>query len=142
MPTYEYFCEGCKKRVSLFFLSIRQAQEQPPRCPSCEGSKLNRLVSRFQTVRSSRAGEAGGDLDSADVSDLESGDPKALARWMRRMSEETGEPVQPEMEGILDRLESGEDPEKIGSELEQSGEQGAGEGAGGEGAGEPDPGKP
>lgn len=37
---------------------------------------------------------------------------------MRRLAEETGEPLPPEMESMVRRLEAGEDPEKIGAEME------------------------
>ena len=40
MPTYEYACQTCRKKVSLFFLSIKRAQEETPRCPDCNGEKL------------------------------------------------------------------------------------------------------
>jgi len=116
MPTYEYACQDCRKKVSLFFLSIRQAEEEKPECPLCKGTNLSRLVSRFTVARSSGSIDTSSD-EIPGLSDLENGDPKALARWMRRMSDETGEPMEPEMEGVLDRLESGEDPEKLEAEM-------------------------
>ena len=36
------------------------------------------------------------------------------------MSDETGEAIEPEMEGVLNRLESGEDPEAIEADLGDS----------------------
>ncbi|MBI4736129.1 MAG: zinc ribbon domain-containing protein, partial [candidate division NC10 bacterium] len=81
MPTYEYSCEDCGKRVNIFFLSIKKAQEEAPRCPACGGGKLTRLISRFSTVRASSAGpDQGGDVPG--LSELESGDPRSIARWM------------------------------------------------------------
>ena len=117
MPTYEYACSGCRKRVSLFFLSIRRAEEEKPRCPACGGTDLARLVSRFSMVRSSGSLLSPSGPDLSSLSDLESGNPRALARFMRQMSDEAGEPMEPEMEGVIDRLESGEDPEKIEADM-------------------------
>ncbi len=47
------------------------------------------------------------------MSGLESEDPRALASFMRRMSDETGEPLDAEMGEMIDRLEHGESPEEI-----------------------------
>ena len=38
-------------------------------------------------------------------------DPRSLARIMRRMSEETGEPLEGEEQEMLERMESGEMPD-------------------------------
>jgi putative FmdB family regulatory protein len=116
MPTYEYACQTCRKKVSIFFLSIKRAQEETPRCPECNGEKLTRLVSRFMVGRAQGpALEEGGDLSGME--DIERGDPRAIARLMRQMSDETGEPMEPEMEGVLNRLERGEDPESIEADM-------------------------
>jgi hypothetical protein len=54
------------------------------------------------------------DLADSDVmSGLESEDPRALASFMRKMSDEMGEPLDPEMNEVIGRLESGESPESI-----------------------------
>ena len=39
--------------------------------------------------------------------------PRALAHFMRRMSDESGEPLDAEMTEVLDRLEAGESPDSI-----------------------------
>ena len=44
---------------------------------------------------------------------LENEDPRALANFMRRMSNEMGEPLDAEMTEMIDRLEAGESPESI-----------------------------
>lgn len=76
MPIYEYRCEDCRKRVSLFYQSIglAEAQAGAARCPQCGGAQLTRLVSRFNVGRpADRAAydpaAAGFDADSADYSD-------------------------------------------------------------------------
>src|SRR5438034_8015256 len=53
MPIYEYRCGHCQRRVSLFYQSIRLAEEQQgaARCPHCGGAHLARLVSRFSVGR-------------------------------------------------------------------------------------------
>lgn len=133
MPTYEYRCGSCKKKVSVFFLSIAQAQRENPVCPLCQGTQLSRLMSRFALVRSS-AKLLDGNGDMPDLGDVERGDPRALARMMRQLSDEAGEPMEPEMEGVLERLESGEDPESLGRELEAAEGGGAPDSMGASGA--------
>ena len=47
---------------------------------------------------------------------------------MRRMSDEMGEPIEPEMQEALTRMEAGEDPERVMASLdEQMGESDAGD---------------
>ena len=112
MPIYEYFCLDCRKRVSVFFRSMSTARDADARCPHCGGVRLRRMVSRVSVMKSeeSRLDEM---ADSSMMSGLESEDPRALAGFMRKMSDETGEPLDPEMNEMIGRLEAGESPESI-----------------------------
>ena len=47
------------------------------------------------------------------LSGIDENDPRSMGRVMRKMAEQTGEPLDGEMEEVVRRLESGEDPEKI-----------------------------
>jgi hypothetical protein len=58
-------------------------------------------------------------------------DPRQLGRLMRKMAEASGQKMPGEMEHMLERLESGEDPEKLEEEFGDALE-GLGEGAFGE----------
>jgi hypothetical protein len=51
--------------------------------------------------------------DPASLGDLDESDPRSVARWMRKMSDEVGEDMGPEFEEVVDRLEAGEDPDEI-----------------------------
>jgi hypothetical protein len=51
--------------------------------------------------------------DPANLGDLDENDPRSVARWMRKMSDEVGEDMGPEFEEVVDRLESGESPDDI-----------------------------
>jgi len=55
--------------------------------------------------------------DPSLLSGLDSEDPRALANFMRRMSDETGEPLDAEMTEVLNRLDAGESPEAIEQSL-------------------------
>jgi putative FmdB family regulatory protein len=111
MPIYEYHCHACRRRVSLFFRSFSDVEEEPT-CPRCGGSHLSRLISRVSVVRSedSRLDDL---ADPAMIGDLDEDDPKSIARWMRKMSAETGEEMPQEFDEVIDRLESGQSPEEI-----------------------------
>jgi putative FmdB family regulatory protein len=115
MPIYEYNCLDCRRRVSVFFRTFSEAAEQAARCPRCNGTNLHRLVSKVAVLRSSPGTEGGldGMADESLLSGLESEDPRALAGMMRRMSDEMGEPLDPEMHEVVQRLERGESPEVI-----------------------------
>ncbi|MFO7631340.1 MAG: zinc ribbon domain-containing protein [Caldilinea sp.] len=112
MPIYEYACLDCRKRVSVFFRTFSEANDAAARCPHCEGAHLRRLVSRVAVLKSeeSRLDDL---ADPSFMAGLENEDPRALAGFMRKMSDEMGEPLDPEMSEMVDRLERGEDPEEI-----------------------------
>jgi putative FmdB family regulatory protein len=122
MPIYEYQCNDCRRRVSLLWRSFDDAATREPICPSCGGKELTRLMSRVSVARST-AGESMPDAPGADVSE---DDPRSLARFMRQMADESGEPLGPELEEVVGRLEAGEDPEAIEKSLP---DQGPGSGA-------------
>jgi putative FmdB family regulatory protein len=125
MPIYEYRCGDCGRKVSLFFRSFSAVTDDAA-CPHCGRANLRRLMSRV-AVRRGASGDAapsdefGGDEFGGMLDGLDENDPRALARAMRRMSDEMGEPVEPEMEEALGRLEKGEAPEQVMADLDAGG---------------------
>jgi putative FmdB family regulatory protein len=111
MPIYEYRCADCKRRVSVFFRSFGEVSE--PVCPNCGSRKLGRLVSRVATVKSEEA-RLESISDPSSFGDVDENDPKSVARFMRKMGNQMGgEDLGPEFGEMVDRLESGENPEEI-----------------------------
>ena len=111
MPIYEYRCQDCRRRVSLFFRSLSSIPEKPA-CPRCQGTNLRRLMSRVAVLRSEDSHME--DLtDPSGLGDLDENDPKSMARWMRKMSAESGEEMPEEFDEVMGRLESGQSPEEI-----------------------------
>ena len=111
MPIYEYRCQDCRRRVSLFFRSFSAIPDEPA-CPRCRGTNLTRLMSRVAVLRSEESHMD--DLtDPSGLGDLDENDPKSMARWMRKMSAETGEEMPEEFDEVMGRLESGQTPEEI-----------------------------
>lgn len=126
MPIYEYRCADCKKRVSIFFRSFSVIHD--PACPNCGGTKLTRLVSRVATVKSEEA-RLESMSDPSNFGDVDENDPKSVARFMRKMSDQMGgEDLGPEFHEMVDRLEAGESPEEIEKSMPGLGGESAGEG--------------
>jgi putative FmdB family regulatory protein len=112
MPIYEYNCLDCRKRVSVFFRTFSEASDEAARCPRCNGANLRRLVSKVAVLRSEES-RMDSLADDSMLGGIESEDPRALAGMMRKMSDEMGEPLDPEMHEVVQRLERGESPESI-----------------------------
>lgn len=87
MPIYEYRCQDCGKRPSIFFKSLT-AVEASPACPQCGGRHLTRLISRTAQVLSedSRLER----LSEGDLSGVDENDPRSMARWAKKMGQEMG----------------------------------------------------
>jgi putative FmdB family regulatory protein len=128
MPIYEYTCHDCHRSVSLLWRSFADAQSREAVCPRCGGTKLTRLISRVAVLRSedSHLDEMSGP-DNLLGEGLDENDPKSLARFMRKMANETGEDLGPEFEEVVGRLEAGEDPESIESSMPDLGAPGGGD---------------
>jgi putative FmdB family regulatory protein len=110
MPIFEYACDNCKKIFS--FLVRNPVSHKPPNCPKCKRGGMKRIISAF---RISRRDEDRFEklADPSALAGLDEKDPRALARWMRKMGKESGEEMPEEMNEICERLEAGESPEEI-----------------------------
>ena len=108
MPIYEYHCNTCNRRVSIFLRS----PSAEAKCPSCGGGDLTRRFSTF-SVRGTYKDIYDDILsDNQLTSGLMRNDPKALAEWNKRMTRgmESNE-VTPEYEEALDKMDHGIVPE-------------------------------
>ncbi|MEA1971016.1 MAG: FmdB family zinc ribbon protein [Thermodesulfobacteriota bacterium] len=124
MPIYEFYCEKCNTIYNFFSKSVNT--EKVPCCPRCKTGKLQRRMSVFSVV-SPDGGETENNLPPIDESKMERAmemlgreaekmdedDPRQAAALMRKLSEVAGFNLNPEMEEALNRMERGEDPEKI-----------------------------
>lgn len=118
MPIYEYRCQTCGRKTSIFWRTISAIDEKNATCDKCGSKRLVRLVSRVRVVRGGGGDDLrpSGDVDAGMMSELDNldeNDPRTLGRFMRKMAQETGEDMGPEFEEVIGRLEKGEDPEKI-----------------------------
>lgn len=133
MPIYEFYCASCHTIFSFF--TATSSLERPPSCPKCQRPDLERKPSRFSTLKH-REGDDGGEdplahLDDArlagavdsllqEMSGFDEEDPRAMGKMMRRFGELTGLEMGERMEEMVQRMEAGEDPESLESEMEAS----------------------
>ena len=110
MPIYEYRCPACLRRSSRIWMRIPAAAEELTlACPACGKTGLGRLMSRFSSPKSEER-RLESLADDSSLGDLDENDPRGMARLMRKMSEETGEPLEGDDAEMLDRMEAGEMP--------------------------------
>ena len=111
MPIYEYRCPKCRRKWNKIWISLPDARaEAGLRCRACGTKGLVRLFSPFARPRSDEERLAKL-ADGSALAGLDENDPRSLARVMRRMSEETGEPLEGEEQEMLERMEAGEMPD-------------------------------
>ncbi len=116
MPIYEYHCPGCDKEVSLFFLTVSEAQEEKPECPECGGGNLERLISSVSAVS-----KPGADKNNNKNTESGSGAPRedtaALARVMRESGRKSKTGYGEQFKEVASRLEKGESSTSIEKSL-------------------------
>lgn len=128
MPIYEYYCPDCHA-VFNFFARTMSVTRQPS-CPKCSRPKLNREVSIFamtgtakETSDSPLAGLDEAKMEQAlgalekEAGNINENDPRQAAHLMKKFSDMTGMEMTGAMKSALDRLASGEDPEKVEADL-------------------------
>lgn len=130
MPIYEFFCKKCNTIYKFFSRTIDTTTI--PKCPKCGSVKLERVFSTFATVK--RKGEEGGpeagmpDIDESkleravemlekDAVGMDEDDPRQTADFMRKLTDAAGISLGEGMEEALERMERGEDPDKIEEEM-------------------------
>jgi len=104
MPIYEYRCPKCRGRFSV--LVRHPGQDVKPRCPRCHNTEVERLISRFATIRSEEE-HLEALADPAMLSDVDENDPQSIARWARRMQRAMGEELGDEFDELIEEIESG-----------------------------------
>lgn len=121
MPIYEYRCQDCRRRVSVFVRNF--SETVVPVCDRCGSENVRRLFSRVAVLRSEESRLE--DLaDPSNLAGLDENDPRSIAHWMRKMSDTMGEDLGDEFNEMVDRLEAGESPEEIEKSMPELGGMG------------------
>ena len=111
MPYYDYRCLTCG-RAARIFIAYSEYDSAHPECPHCASRELKRRVTRVAFGRSEET-RLESMMDDPSLSGLDEEDPRALGRFMRKMSCEMGEDLGDEFNEVVGRLEQGESPESI-----------------------------
>lgn len=115
MPIYEYRCQACGK-LARFTLSYTEYDRAQLSCPHCGSERLRRRISRVALGKSEDT-RLDSLVDDPSLAALDEEDPRALGRFMRKMSSELGEEMGAEFNEVVERLEKGESPESIEQSL-------------------------
>ena len=131
MPIYEFYCQDC--HTVFNFYSRRIDTDKRPACPQCHRPEIERRVSLVTVLKhGGKSNDEGtGDLPDVDDAQMEralqsmagefenvgENDPRAMGRLMRKFMDSTGMKLGAGMEEALRRLESGDDPDRIESEM-------------------------
>ncbi|MCK9362987.1 MAG: zinc ribbon domain-containing protein [Syntrophales bacterium] len=128
MPIYEFYCENCNTVFNFFSRGVNT--QATPVCPRCQGP-LKRQLSLFAKVSRGKEESLGEEMPQLDEAKMEKAmamlageaekmdenDPRQAAQLMRKLSEAAGISFGDGMEDALNRLERGEDPDRIEEEM-------------------------
>lgn len=128
MPIYEFYCPDCHMVFEFFSKCVNTGKR--PLCPRCRKRKLERQISRFAMKGGSGDKEGMGDFPvdenkmeraitalAGEAERIDETDPRQAAGLIRKFSGMTGIEYGKGMEEALGRMEAGEDPEKVESEM-------------------------
>ena len=133
MPIYEFYSPDTHRIYSFFARSLSQGSKTP-RCPDNAKARMERVVSRFAVTGRARekTESPDGPLDSRteeamaemerEISTMseDNPNPRQIAKLMRTMSQASGRKLPETMERMIQRLEKGEDPERIQDDFDDS----------------------
>ena len=128
MPIYEFYCEDCNTIFNFFSKTINTTKK--PKCPKCKTRKLSRQMSAFSFTGKAKEDSDMDDLPfdeskmekamqmlAGEAENISEDDPRQAANLMRKLTDMTGLELGAGMQEALKRMEAGEDPDAIESEM-------------------------
>lgn len=107
MPIYEYNCQDCGKKSSLFFRTFSSVG--PAQCPQCDSQEMNRVVSKVSILKS--WGNSLNWMPSMEtLGDVDQDDPVAMESWLHRNRKEMGTELGDSFADNLARMDAGISP--------------------------------
>jgi putative FmdB family regulatory protein len=128
MPIYEFYCQDCNIIFNFFSKTINTTK--CPVCPKCKQRELSRQLSLFAVTGKAKEDDGMDDAPfdegkmekvmqtlAKEADNINEDDPRQAARLMRKLSDMTGLEMGAGMSEALQRMENGEDPEQLESEM-------------------------
>ena len=128
MPIYEFYCQRCNTLFNFFSKTINTSRT--PSCPKCGIHPLARQMSAFAVTGKAKEDSGMDDLPfdeskmeramqmlAGEAENIDENNPRQAADLMRKLTDMTGIELGPGMQEALRRMESGEDPDQIESEM-------------------------
>ncbi|OQX83243.1 hypothetical protein B6D60_10785 [candidate division KSB1 bacterium 4484_87] len=129
MPVYEFYCKDCNVIYQFFSRTINT--EKIPACPKCGNPRLERVASVFATISGEKNGtdddfdlpfdeakmERAMEMLAREADKIDEDDPRQAANFMRKLAKEAGLKMGPKLEEAIQRMEQGEDPDKLEEEF-------------------------
>ncbi len=124
MPLYDYLCLDCHHRFEMY-MSYAEYGTRSVQCPHCQSSRVRRRLPRVRLAKSEedRIESLADEFSDPNILEGLEEDPRAMGRFMRKMSQELGEEVPPEFDEVVERLEKGQKPEEIEKEIPELGSE-------------------
>lgn len=115
MPAYDYRCNNCGNRFTLFYKTFSAYDAAEPTCPQCESDQLSRLISSFKMQAPSR--DYTGMSSNEMLSVLESGDSRQVGELFQQVG--GGDPrLGADYHDATQKLLDGESKDKVEKDLQ------------------------
>lgn len=101
MPIYEYLCPACNGKFQKLVRGFSDPSNLA--CPRCSNSAVQRVVSRFATLKSEEA-RLESIADPSSLAGLDESDPRAIARWAKKLGKELGEDAGEDWDEMVDQM--------------------------------------
>ncbi len=128
MPVYEFYCRDCHMLFNFFSKTINTTTQ--PKCPQCKVITLERQISLFSITGNATQDDDVDELPfdenkmeqamkmlAKEADSIDEEDPRQAAHLMRKMTDMTGMELGSGMREAIRRMENGEDPDTIESEM-------------------------
>jgi putative FmdB family regulatory protein len=101
MPIYEYLCPACNGKFQKLVRGFSDPQGLA--CPRCGNAEVRRAISRFATVKSEEA-RLDALADPSALAGLDESDPRAIARWAKKLGKELGDDAGEDWDEMVDQM--------------------------------------
>ena len=110
MPIYEFRCDVCHKKSSVFVRSV--GIFAIPACSFCGSKEMTRVMSSFVMGRSDRSrAEDLSNVPNKPNLDYYS-DPRNIGKWTEKRAKELGFELPPEIKENIEKARSGKLPDE------------------------------